>query len=238
MKIFQTPSAGETKSATKTVAIVSFSLALATIFWLASSPVAGAAAATPAEMLQSNLPASMNVANAPKDQLLSAICKSVSLYQKEAPDIVRTAAGARQELTGDILEQTVRCLHGDAHSAKATSCDLIRSTLNEAIAIQPTQTATLSELVGNLAPTCLDSPTEGPGGIPANVNAARGPGGGGTSGASAGKTSTVTPGQTSFCSVCHNNENVQVDCDNQAAYLATHPGDTPGACQATAEVNR
>jgi hypothetical protein len=220
-------------SCLKTAAIFSLSVALGAGFWMASAPMARAASTstlmTPAEMIQSNLPRSMSLANASKARVLSAVCKAVGKYEKDTPQIVRTAAGARKDLTSDIVSTAVRCLRGDGKDG-AIDCGLVRSALNEAIAVNGEQAASLTELVATLAPSCLDSPGEGPGegaftNPPGNINPAPGlTGGGGRS--------------QDTCTVCHNNSEIQVACSELASYLRGHPGDTAGACQASVNVNR
>jgi hypothetical protein len=216
----------------KTAAIFSLSVALGAGFWMASAPMARAAATsmTPAEMIQSNLPRSMSLASASKADVLSAVSQAVGKYQKDTPQIVRTAAGARKDLTRDIFSTAVRCLRGDGKDG-AIDCGLVRSALNEAIAINGEEAASLTELVANLAPNCLDSPSEGPGqgaftNPPSNINPAPGSTGGGAA------------ASQDTCTVCHNNSEIQVACSELASYLRGHPGDTAGACQASVNVNR
>src|ERR1700737_1878286 len=88
-------------------------VALAAGFWFASSPRTQAAPATPAEMIQSQLPSGKTIATASNQQLLDAVCKAVKKWPSEAGLIVRTAAGARRELRSEILCTAMRCLHQD-----------------------------------------------------------------------------------------------------------------------------
>ena len=197
------------------------SVALGAALWLASLPMASAAGTTPAEMIQANLPPSMSLANAGRAQILSAICKAVSRSPQDAPQIVRAAAGARKELTGEIVGQAVRCLKGDDKGG--TNCDLVRATLQEAITIDAGQAAVFTESVMSLAPGCLDSPEEGP--------------------VDSGLTNINPPGSSvgdagDPCVVCHNNQPIQVVCSKVDEYLQNHPGDTAGACVATPDSNR
>jgi hypothetical protein len=185
--------------------------------------MAGAAALTPAEMIKANLPHTLSLASAPKADILSAICKAVSSNEKEAPDIVRTAAGARQELTADILRTAVNCLERDKANL---DCKLARSTLQQAIAVKRDQADSLTELFIQLTPACVESPEEGPNANIGNINGAPGSVGGGAA---------INP---DTCSVCHANQSIQVNCSDLNNYLKNHPGDTAGACEATPNANR
>jgi hypothetical protein len=207
----------------KTTMLLAVSASLAFIFWIASLPMVRAAALTPAEMLKANLPHTQSLVSAPKADVLSAICKAVSNNQKEAPDIVRTAAGVRKELAEDILKTAVNCLNGNK---REFNCTLARATLQEAIAANGDRANSLTELFIQLSPTCVESPTEGPDSNLPNVNNVTGPAGSGA--ASNGNT----------CAVCHNNHSIQVACSNLENYLKKHPGDHAGACEATPNENR
>jgi hypothetical protein len=216
---------GTVASVLKTISLAALSVTLGAAFWMASLPLAMATNTTPAEMIQANLPQSMSLGSAPKAQMLAAICQAVSKSPKDAPQIVRTAAGSRKELSSDITATAVRCLKGDAKEG-TIDCGLIRSTLHASIAVNPEEGAALTESVMGLAPGCLDSPEEGPGDFSSavtNIN----PGSVGGS-AAAGE----------VCTVCHNNQPVQVACAKVANYLQSHPGDTAGACAATPDSNQ
>ncbi len=213
--------------ALKTPALFAISIALGAAFWMASLPIARGATVTPAEMIQSHLPHSMSMASSPKDDMLAAVCKAISKNQKDAPGIVRTAAGARKELTADILKTAVHCLKSDKDDH---DCELERSTLQEAIAADPDQAAALTELFIGLTPGCISSPEEGPNANTnnaSNVNGAPGSLGGGGGG-----------GNGNTCPVCHNNHSIQVACSERDHYLRKHPGDTAGPCEATPHTNR
>ena len=214
-------------SALKTPVLLAVSLLLGAAFWMTSLPLAQAAAVTPAEMIQVNLPHAMSLANASKADMLSAVCKAVTKNQKDAPDIVRTAAGARKELTADILKTAVHCLKSDKDDP---DCKLARSTLQEAIAADAEQASSLTELFIGLTPTCIESPEEGPNANSNNVGNINGAPG--TTGASGGS------GNGNTCAVCHNNHSIQVACSERDHYLKQHPGDTPGPCEATPHANR
>jgi hypothetical protein len=218
-----TYSEGFTASALQTAGVFLVSVALGAAFWLASLPMALAVTVTPVEMIQSNLPKSMTLVNAPKAVMLSAICKTVTRHRKDAPLIVRTAAGARKEDTADIVGTAIHCLSEDK---AGPDCALVRSILQEAIAADGDEAAALTELVVGAAPGCTDIPGEGPEGFvnpPSNINPPPSTGGG--------------PG-TNNCTVCHNNKTIQVQCANLDSYLKNHPGDTSGACEATPSTNK
>jgi len=210
----------------KTPVLLAISATLAVTFWIASQPMAGAAAITPAEMIRGNLPHALSLANAPKADVLSAICKAVSKNQKAAPEIVRTAAGARRELTADILKTAVSCLKEDKTDL---DCNLARSTLQQAIAVNADQADSLTELFIQLTPACLESPEEGP-----NVNFTNVSNINGDPGSVGGGAAVVAD----TCSVCHANQSIQVACSDLNGYLRSHPGDTAGACEATPNANR
>ena len=209
----------------KTHVLLAVSVSLGAIFWVASIPLAQAAAVTPAEMIQAHLPHSMSMASAPKADVLSAVCKAIAKNPKDAPDIVRTAAGARKEIAPDILKMAVHCLHEDKGDV---NCEIARGTLREVIAADPEEAAGLTQLFISLIPSCIESPEEGPGGVNNAPSLSIAPG---SLGGGAGGVGDV-------CSVCHNNQSIQVPCGNLNAYLASHPGDTAGACEATPNTNR
>jgi hypothetical protein len=197
---------------------------LAVGFWTASAPLAHAARVTPAEMLQSSMPGKMTLADAPKADVLSAVCKAVTKYKDDAPQIVRTAAGARKDLSADIVTQAVRC----SHDEKGADCEVVRRILHAGTDADPENAARLTETVVALAPDCgLDTPAEGPGNFGTTVNNINPPpgssGGGGTQ---------------NSCQVCHNGHQITVACDNLQTFLRGHPGDTAGACETTPSTNQ
>jgi hypothetical protein len=208
----------------KTPVLLAISVALAASFWIASLPMALAAASSPADLIQANLPHAMTMASAPKAEILSAVCKAVTKNQKKAPEIVRAAATARKEFTADILKTAVDCLH---LNAEHPDCELARHTLQEAIAIDPDRAASLNELFIQLVPGCAGTPEEGPGNF-ASVNTTSSLSGGGGGAA----------GNGDACTVCHANQSIQVACSGLNTYLKNHPGDTAGACEATPNANR
>ena len=206
-------------------------VALAFGLWFASTPVAQAAAQkTPAEMIQAHLAKGATIANAPDPQLLEAVCKTIRQSPRDAGLIVRTAAGARQSLRSDILCMSIRCAN-ESHDAKGgADCTWVLDIVRDWIKQDPSLANQLVESVSNCAPDCRDALQNlgvGEGNFanpPANINVPAGGGGGGAPGGD-------------VCLVCHNGSNVQVACSDLQTYLAGHPGDTAGACQATPVTN-
>jgi hypothetical protein len=205
--------------------------ALAAGLWVVSAPLASAVEKTPAELIQSQLPKDMTIASASDTQLLDAVCKSIRRSPKDVGLIVRTAAGARQSLRGDILCMSIRCAN-ESHSADnkggpdcAWTLDLVRDWIKQ----DPNIANGLIESVSQCAPDCRDTLQNlalGEGNFanpPANINAPPGSAGGGAGG--------------DVCQVCHNGANIQIACSDVQGYIAGHPGDLAGACQATPVVN-
>lgn len=209
------------RSVSRTKSLLTLVFALAVILWAASFPMAQAATSkTPGEIIQSYLPQSMSLAKASQSEVLAATCKAVHGSPQDAPEIVRTVAGARREFTGEIMKTAVSCLKNNKEDP---DCDIARSVLHQAITVNGDQAATLTEMFVSLCPTCADSPEEGPTNL-SNINGAPG---------------TVPGGNIQgTCSVCHNNQSIQVNCSDLNNYLITHPGDTAGACEATPNSNK
>jgi hypothetical protein len=204
-------------------ATILFGLAVAfsSAFWAASLPIAHAAPVTPAEMIQSQLPRSTTIGTASNRDVVSAVGQAVAKHQNDAPDIVRTAAGARKDLSADILRAAIHSIHDE----KGKDCDLARAILEQAIAADGEHAAALTELWTSLTPLCVESPEEGPGSSAGNINGPPGSIGGGG----------PVP---DTCTVCHNNQTIQVPCPGLKNYLHGHPGDTAGGCEATPDTNR
>ncbi len=212
----------------KTALVLFVGIALGSGFWIASTPMAhGQAKLTPVEMIQAKLPQGKTIATASDAQLLEAVCKAVKQSPKEAPLIIRTIAGARKNLQGDILCMTIRCLK----EKRELDCNWVTDVVRDWIKADPDSANQLIELVSDCSPDCRD-PLQGllSGGSafadpPSNINPPPGSVGGGATG-----------GNT--CVVCHNGENVQIACDDMASYLTGHRGDTAGACQVTSTTNK
>ena len=210
----------------KTTLVLFVGIALGSGFWIASTPMAhGQAKLTPVEMIQAKLPQGKTIATASDPQVMEAVCQAVKQSPKEAPLIVRTVAGARKNLRGDILCTTIRCLK----EKRELDCAWITDLMREWIKADPDSANQLIEFVSNCSPDCQEA-LQGllTGGAfpnpPSNINPAPGSVGGGASG--------------NTCTVCHNGGNVQVACDEMGNYLAGHPGDTAGSCQVTSTTNR
>jgi hypothetical protein len=212
----------------KTTLVLLVGIALGSGFWIASTPMAHSETKlTPVEMIQPKLPSGKTIATASDTELLDAVCKAVKQWPKDASLIIRTVAGARKNLQGDVLCMTIRCLK----EKRELDCTWVTDVVREWIKADPDSANQLIELVSDCSPDCRD-PLQGlltGGGAfanpPSNINPPPGSVGGG---AAAGNT----------CVVCHNGENVQIACDNMANYLTAHPGDTSGSCQVTSTTNK
>lgn len=215
----------------KTIFSLVAGLALAGGFWVASTPMAHGVQKTPAEVIQSQLPETVTISSASDTQLLDAVCKSVRQAPKEAALIVRTAAGARETLRSQILCMGIRC----AHDSKDMDCTWVLDVVRDWIKQEPSLANQLAESISDCAPNCRELLQNiGAGGVgegafgnpPANINPPPG-----SVGSGAGASETA-------CTVCHNNQNITLACNDVPGYLQSHPGDTAGACQATPDVNR
>jgi hypothetical protein len=203
-------------------------MALGSGFWLATLPMAKAAAQmTPAEMIQSKLPTGKTIATATDAELMEGVCKSIRQWPKEAPLIVRTAAGAKKNLRSDILCMAVRC----AREKHVVDCSWITDILRDWIKEDPSDANRLTEMGLQCAPDCRDAlqaslGQQGEGSFanpPSNINAPPGSVGGGAGG--------------NVCIVCHNGTEVQIGCADVSNYLSSHPGDTAGPCGTTPITN-
>jgi hypothetical protein len=223
----------------KSTLVLVFGLALAFAFWTATA--AKAKEITPIEMIQSKLPQAKTLATATKPEVLSAICGAVGKWRNDAPEIVRTATGARKEMTGDIVAKGIRCLgeQSDGNSVAAgPNCDLVGQIVNAGLGVNPEQASNIIDLAVQLAPDCREAvesagtPAEGPGGLsnaPSNLNPPPG-----SLGVGAGK---LDP-QKSAVTICDNGQNVQVPASHKKSYMGAHPGSRLGACQTTPSVNK
>lgn len=212
----------------KSTLVLLVGVALGSGFWIAATPMAhGQAKLTPVEMIQSKLPHGKTIATATDTELLDAVCKAVKQWPKEAPFIVRTAAGARKSLRTDIVCMTIRCLREN----HALDCTWVVDILREWISVEPNSANRLTEQISNCASECRDA-LQGLGGggegtfanPPSNINPPPGSAGGG--------------GSENLCVVCHNNQEIQISCSDLDSYLAAHPGDTAGPCQVTPSTNK
>ena len=221
------------KSRLQAAGFCAVGIALFALFWVCA-PVVFAAPAnegggkTPAELIQAKLPAGTTLASASEPQLLDAVCKAVKQNPNQAELIVRTAGGPRKDLRAKMICMAVSCGHGFIED-KGANCSWLVDIVQEWSKSDPDMANRLVESVGQCSPECRDllvSPGEGPGNFgvtPLNINAPPGSVGGGSGG--------------NVCQVCHNGQNVQVACTDLSSYLASHPGDTSGACPATPSQN-
>jgi hypothetical protein len=211
----------------KTTLVLLLGIALGAGFWVASAPLAHSETKlTPVEMIQPKLPSGKTIATASDAELLEAVCKAVKQWPKDASLIIRTVAGARKSLQGDVLCMTIRCLK----EKREIDCNWVTDVVREWIKAEPDSANQLIESVSDCSPDCRE-PLQGLltggsafGNPPSNINPPPGSLGGGASG--------------NTCSVCHNGGNVQIACDDMANYLAGHPGDTAGACQVSSTTNK
>jgi hypothetical protein len=227
----------------KTIFSLVAGLALASGLWVASAPMArGVQQKTPAETIQAQLPGDKTIATASEKQLLDAVCKAVKQSPKEAGLIVRTAAGARQTIRGDVLCMALKCgrTQGD-DDIKSTKCTWAVDVVREWIKQEPALASQLTESVSQCAPDCRDTfqvalvdgkdvPAEGPGNfqgttVANNINPPPGSAGGGGG------------PEVSKCVVCHNGHEISIPCDQTQKFLRNHPGDRTGPCQATPITN-
>lgn len=209
----------------KTTVALLLGAALASGFWIASTPIAKAQAKlTSVEMIQSQLPPGKTIGTATDKELLEAVCKAMKKWPKEAASIVRTAAGARKNLRGDILCMAIRCLR-DNH---ALDCGWVVEIVREWIKAEPKSANQLTNLVVECSPECRDKlQAVGEGAFanpPSNINQPPGSTGGGGSG--------------NPCIVCQNGQEIQVSCDDVSSYVASHPGAVAGPCGVTPSTNR
>jgi hypothetical protein len=214
--------------------ITSLGSASAFLFCVAIVPGLNGKEVTPAEMIQSKLPKTKTLGDATKSEVLSAVCAAVTSWPNEAPQIVRTAAGARKEISSDIIDKSIRCLRPDPKDG-TLNCDLVGQTVAAGISADPDKASNIIDVATQLAPACRDAiesagtPAEGPvGNGPSNLNPPPGSLGGGADADPLKKTVTI----------CDNGQNVQISGPKTQGYLGSHPGSRLGACQATPGINR
>lgn len=212
-------------------AILLIGLALGIAFWTATAPAAKAKEVTPTEMIQSQLPPTKTLMTAAKPAVLSAVCRAVRKWRNDAPQIVRTATGARSEFASDIVSEAIRCL------GERPDCHLTGQIVAAALAVHPDASATIVEQALQLAPDCHAAIERAAGG--------RGAGEGGFSNQSSnqnappGSLGGGAGGGHQECVVCHNVQNnprtLTIDCNALQAHL--NHGDYEGPCQPTPVTN-
>ncbi len=212
----------------KTTLILLTGLALATAFWVVSTPVAKAQDMSPTKMIESQLPQGKTMQSAGKADYLAAVCAAVKKFRSAAPQIVRAAVEARPAWKKDILRTSFQCLGSD-------DCRLLGRVLRSAIAGSPNDASGLTETAIDAAPSCAGSfgggggqgnGDEGEGNFanpPGNLNPPPGSIGGGG-------------GQGNVVVVCFLGQTLFVTPDR--AQELVNQGATVGACQVTATTNR
>jgi hypothetical protein len=204
------------------------SLALASIFWVASVPIAQAAHVTPAEIIQSKLSPNETITNASNTHLLQAVYKAVKQSPKDAGLIVTTAAGARKPLRSDLL-----CMAVQAQKEKhSLNCTWVANILREWVKADPDNANHLIESAAQCATDCGETLQMNPSGEegnfvapPSNTNQLL------VSFGSGGSASE------NVCMVCNNGKDMRIGCPGVDSFLKTHPGATRGSCQITPTTN-
>jgi hypothetical protein len=218
--------------------------AVGLIFWAVVAPSALARGGGPAELLQSNLPKSKTLGSASQSEVLDAVCSAIRKSPRDAAQVVTAAAGTRKELAADAVGKALTCV-GSLNS------ELVAGIVAAGIAANPDAAAAITERAIMIAPDFRSaverssradsSQTE------ASGHAAEGEGGftnppgnqNGPPGSFAGGGGGFNP-QEGKCTVCHNDKNpheISIPCSQVPKYLADHPGDYEGSCQATPVTN-
>ncbi|MEP6821158.1 MAG: hypothetical protein ABI946_02290 [Chthoniobacterales bacterium] len=207
----------------KTAMLLVTGVALGTMFWMASTPIAQAQNMSPEKMLQAEMPRGAAIASASKADFLSAVCSAVTKHRAAAPQIAAFAVQLHPEWKKDILRTVFRCLGTD-------DCRLLGRVLR-AIAVGD-DASELTELAIELAPSCSSSfgggqPDDGGGfsNAPGNLNPPPGSIGGGG-------------GQGNVIAVCFNGVTRFFSPEGAAAFINANPGATLGACVVTPVQNR
>jgi hypothetical protein len=210
----------------KATLVLLITLALGTMFWVASTPISKAQNMSPERMIESQLPQGKTVQTAGKAEFLAAVCAAVKKFRSAAPAIVRSAVDSHPEWKKDILRTAFRCIgSGD--------CRLLNRVLHAAITGHENDARELTELAIELAPDCASafggagggSDDEGNfGNPPGNLNPPPGSIGGGG-------------GQGNVIAVCFNGVTQFFSPEGAQDFINTHPGATLGACQVTQSQN-
>ena len=234
----------------RTFVAVIGALALAAALWMVTAPVATAREMSPAEMLQSSMPANTSVASGSKAEVLNAVAIAVKKAPQAAAEIVRAAIAARKKFGPEIVAAAVRAIGPNR-------CELVARIVSAAIAEDPDNASKIMEAAIAAAPACRTqierATTGGQNGrngsrdgdsesgsssegnfdsAPANNNPPPGSAGGGGGGFNPEK---------QRCQVCHVDEKngkrktKSVDCDDVPRHLKH--GDTEGACPVTPTQN-
>jgi hypothetical protein len=197
-------------------------LALGTMFWVATTPVARAQDMTPQRMIEAELPHGKTVETAGKAEFLTALCRAVQRHHAAAPAIVSFAVDAHTDWQRDIMRTAFRCIGTD-------DCRFLGRVLRAVISGHPDDANALTQLAIELAPSCSDAFGGGNGGgdnggnfenAPMNLNPPPGSIGGGG-------------GQGNVIAICHNGHTIFVSPQGAENHLRNHPGDRLGACVVT-----
>jgi hypothetical protein len=206
----------------KAALVVLTTLALAAMFWIASTSIVHAQDLSPAKMIESQLPQGSAVETAGKADFLAAVCAAVKKYRTSAPAIAAFAGNAHPDWKKDILRSAFGCLGTD-------DCRLLARVLKALSA--GSDASELADLALELAPNCAPAfgggqPDEGDfGNPPGNQNPPPGSIGGGG-------------GQGNVIAICHNGMTIFVSPQGAENHLRNHPGDTLGPCVVTAVTNQ
>jgi hypothetical protein len=220
-----------------------FAAGLAILFAGAPLSTARPTRATPAELLQSELPANKTLTNASDVQLLEAVYRSIKQVlrqtrnknraREDAALIVRTAADARRPLRSDLLCIAARSLKENG----ALNCAWEARILHDWLVSDPKSAGQLMEVMSECSSDCreamqmahLEIATEtkyvNP---PPNINPPPGSGFAAIGGASSEET----------CVVCQDGFNINIACSQVDAYLRDHPGSARGSCQTSPTKNK
>jgi hypothetical protein len=228
MKQMLTPPTGTHFSARllRSTVVLLTGVALGFALWTATASTSVAQGASPARLIESNLPQGKTLASATKSQLLSAVCAAIRKNRGQAPQIVHVATAARPAWSGDILRTAFDCAGKD-------DCGLLGRIFREAVAASPDDASALADLAASLAPGCASAFSSGRhpddlgnyGPAPTNVNPPPGSiGGGGWQG--------------NVVAICHNGRTLFVSPRGAEQHLNNHPGDTLGPCVVTPNQNQ
>ncbi len=208
----------------KTAMLLLASLAVGTMFWMASTPAAQAQNMSAESMLQAEM-GGQSGATASKADFLSAVFNAVKKHPASAPQIAAFAAQLHPEWKKDILRTVFRALGTD-------DCRLLGRVLRAIAAGE--DASELTDLAIELAPGCASSfgggggqPDDGGGfnNAPGNLNPPPGSIGGGG-------------GQGNVIAVCFNGVTRFFSPEAAAEFLRNNPGATLGACVVTPVTNR
>jgi hypothetical protein len=231
----------------RSTALTITGLALGFTLWTATAPVAVAQAPNATRMIEAGLPSGTTMAAAGKADLLSAVCAAVRKNRGSAPQIVRVAATARPEWSGDIQRTAFECLG-------TRDCALLGRVLRAIITANPEAASDATDLANQLAPNCSDAfggAKSGPGGGKSDLGGGKSylgdpvdPGYQDGFGLAPLLNQNPPPGsiggggaQGNVIAICHNGRTIFVTPRGAEDHLNNHPGDRLGPCQVTPNQN-